>query len=154
MKNVARFVPGYVVITIVFLLKAVVCQVTKDHSLSLRSTLDVPYRLLSLSRTYSSSLGRSLTPRSGLALLLCSQLTLNPSSLKNAHSTPTEEGLLSLVPRHSPQDVADCLYHISFGARPLCTRASHVGAYLLSDSPRCLEARHEARIYSPSLHSV
>ena len=136
-----------------FLLKAVVCPITKDHSLSLRSMFGDPRCPLSLSRTYSSSLGQSLAPRSGLASLLCSQLTLNTSPFKTAHPGPTEKAPRRQY-RATPLTTLMAVCTISFGARLLCTRSKSRWVYLLSDSLQCLEARHEARIYSPSLHSA
>jgi len=41
----------------------------------------------------------------GLVLLLCSQITFDPSSIKTAHATPTEKSTPPLVPRHSPVQV-------------------------------------------------
>ena len=58
MKNAVLLVPGCAV-TNSFLLKAVVCRVTKAHPPDISNTLDDPRRPPSLPRTHSSSLDQS-----------------------------------------------------------------------------------------------
>jgi len=67
-------------------------------------------------------------PEVGRVLLLCSRITFGPSSIKTAHTTPTEKSIPSLVPRYSPvQDPHDhcrrssCLISFHFVRRSLIT---------------------------------
>ena len=83
MKNAVLLVPGHVV-TNSFLLKAVVCQVAKAHPSGISNTHDDPCGppLVSPANAFFVARSVSVTLRSGLVLLLCSRLALNPLSLK------------------------------------------------------------------------
>ncbi len=117
MKNAAPSFPGYVVLKFVSVESSRLSR-CQSPSTSLYNPLGGPHRLANV---FFAATSVSLTLGPGL---LCSQLTLNPLSLR-LHT------LLQLrrAPRRQyratplPHDVADRLRHISFGARPLCTRA-------------------------------
>jgi len=78
----------------------------------------------------------------GLILVLCSQTTFDPSSVKAAHATPTEKSTPSLVPRYSPVQGphghcrrSSRLISFRFVRRsPIMPMASRIGLYLPPNS--------------------
>jgi len=95
-----------------------------------------------------------------LVLLLCSQITFDPSSIKTTHTTPTEKSTPSVVPRHSP--VHDTHGHcrcssrfisfhsISFAARPL---RPHGKSHWVVPAPELTPAssKHRTRLAYPHI---